>query len=65
LASPADIELKLELVAEETAEAVHHDHIERRRLRRGGVDHALEFRPPIIGRRDAGLDVIRHDLPAA
>jgi hypothetical protein len=44
---------------------VHQDHIERRRLRRGGVDHALEFVPSIVSGRYAGLEVIRHDLPAA
>src|SRR6266481_1240098 len=45
LGKPADVKLKLELVAEEAAEAVHHDHIERRRLGGRGVDHALELRP--------------------
>jgi hypothetical protein len=64
LGKPADVELKLELVTEEAAEAVHQDHIERRRLGGGCVDHALEFGSPIVGRRDAGLDVVADDLPA-
>ena len=65
LGEAADIELQLELVAEEAAEAVDDDHIERRRLGRGRVDHALELGPPVVGGRDAGLDVVGHDLPAA
>jgi hypothetical protein len=65
LGEPADVELKLELVAEEAAEAVHHDHVERRRLGGGGVDHALELGPPVVGGRHAGLDIVGDDLPAA
>ena len=45
---PADVELKLELIAEEAAEAVDQDHVEGRRPGRGCVDHALELGPPII-----------------
>jgi hypothetical protein len=29
------------------------------------VDHALELGPLIVGRRNAWLDVVRDDLPAA
>jgi hypothetical protein len=58
------VELELELVAEETAEAVHDDDIERPPLGRAGIDHALEFRPPVVGGRHAGLDVVGRDLPA-
>ncbi|KJC42670.1 hypothetical protein UP06_23190 [Bradyrhizobium sp. LTSP857] len=63
LGKPADIELKLELVAEEAAEAVDQDHLERRRFCRRGVDHTLEFRPPIVGRGCAGLDIVGDNLP--
>ena len=62
LGKPADIELKLELVAEEAAEAVHHDHVEHRRFCRGGVDHALELRPPVVGGGCAGFDIVSDNL---
>nr|WP_263596060.1 hypothetical protein [Brevundimonas aurantiaca] len=52
----ADVELQLEMVAEEAREAVDHDDIERRGLGRARFDHALELRPTIIGRRRARLD---------
>jgi hypothetical protein len=65
LGKPPDVEFKLELIAEEAAEAVHQDHVERRRLCRRCVDHALEFWPPIVRRRSAGLDVVGHDLLSA
>jgi hypothetical protein len=45
-------------VAEESAEAVHQDHVEHQRLGGGGVDHALEVRPPVVGGRRAGLDIV-------
>jgi hypothetical protein len=61
----ADVELELELVAEEAAKAVHQDHIERRRFGRRCVDHALEFRPSVIGGGQTGLDIVGDDLPAA
>jgi len=63
LGKPAHIELELELVAEEAAEAVDQDHVERRRLGCGRVDHALELRPPIVRGRHAGLDVVSDNLP--
>jgi len=62
---PPDVELELELVAKEAAEAVEHDHVARRRLGRRRVDHALEFGPPVVGRRRAGLDVVGDNLPPA
>jgi hypothetical protein len=65
LGEPADVELKLELVAEEAAEAMHNYDIKRWRPSRSGVDHALELRPPVVGRRHAGLDIVGHDLPTA
>ena len=63
LGKPANIKLKLELVTEEAAEAVDQDHIECRRLDRRRVDHALELRPPIVGRRRARLDIVGDNLP--
>jgi hypothetical protein len=41
------------------------DHVERWRLAGRRVDHPLEFRPPIIGRGQAGLDIVGDDLPSA
>ena len=64
LGEAPDVELKLELVAEEAAEAVDYDRIERRRLRGGRVDHALELGPPVVGGRDAGLHIVGDNLPA-
>jgi hypothetical protein len=65
LGKSTDVKRKLELVAEEATEAAEQDHIERRRLDRRRVDHTLEFRPPIVGGRDAGLYIVGDDLPAA
>ncbi len=65
LGEAADIELELELVTEEPAEAVHDDHVKRRWLGRRRIDHPLEFWPTVIGRGDAGLDVVGDNLPAA
>jgi hypothetical protein len=64
LGKSPDVEVELELVSKEAAEAVDDDDIEHRRLSGSDVDHALEFRPSVVGRRHAGLDVVRHDLPA-
>jgi hypothetical protein len=50
LGEAADVELELELAAEEAAEAVHDNDIERRRLGDGRVDHALS------GRRSSPAD---------
>src|SRR5207244_1330187 len=65
LGEAADIELELELVAEEAAETVDQDYFERRRLGGCRVNHALEFRPPVIGRGRTWLDIVGDDLPAA
>jgi hypothetical protein len=65
LGKPADVELELEFVTEEAAEAVNQDHVERRWLDCRRVDHALELRPPIVGRGCSRLDVVGDDLPAA
>jgi hypothetical protein len=45
----ADVELQLEMIAEEAREAVDHNHVERRRLARPGLDHPLELGPAIVG----------------
>ena len=60
----ADVELKLELVAEEAAERVDQNHVERRAAMQRGVHHALELGAPIVGRRLSGFDILGHDLPA-
>ncbi len=52
----ADVELQLEMVAEEPAERVNHNDVERRRLRRARLHHALEFGPTIVCRRCTRLD---------
>jgi hypothetical protein len=56
----ADVELQLEMVAEEAREAVDDDDIEGSGLRRARLDHALELRTAIVGggsaRFDEGLD---------
>jgi hypothetical protein len=38
------------------------NHVERLRLGRRCIDHALEFRAAVIGCGDAGLHVIGDDL---
>jgi len=65
LGEPPDVELKLELVAEEAAEAVHDDHFEHRWLGRGGVDHALELGPAVVRGGCAGFNVGLDKLVAA
>ncbi|MEZ5880856.1 MAG: hypothetical protein R3D35_09365 [Nitratireductor sp.] len=61
----ADIELKLEVIAEEPAERMDHDHIERRGLAGARLDHALELGAAVIGRRCAGFDESLDQLQAA
>lgn len=51
----ADIELQLEMVAEEAAEGMDHDNIEGRGLGRARLDHPLEFRAAVVGGRGAGF----------
>ncbi|TWG99364.1 hypothetical protein L598_001500000870 [Mesorhizobium sp. J18] len=52
----ANVELKLEVIAEEAAERVDDDHIEGRGLRRSRLDHALELGAAVVSRRRAGFD---------
>ena len=47
----ADVELKLEVVAEKSAERVDDDDLERRGLGRPGLDHLLELGAAVVGRR--------------
>ncbi len=61
----ADVELQLEVVAEEAREAVDDDDIERRGLARARLDHALEFGPAVIRGGCAGLDIGLDKLVAA
>ncbi|KTW16569.1 hypothetical protein NS258_03400 [Sphingomonas sanguinis] len=51
----ADVELQLEVIAEEAAERVDHDDIERRGLRRARLDHPLELGAAIVGGGRTGL----------
>ena len=50
-----DVELHLEVVAEEAREAVNHDNIERRGLAGPRLDHALELRPAVVRGGSASL----------
>nr|WP_034828156.1 hypothetical protein [Hyphomonas pacifica] len=50
-----DIELKLEMIAEEARETVNHDNIEGRGLRRSRLNHSLELGAAVVGGRRAGL----------
>ncbi|WP_306119110.1 MULTISPECIES: hypothetical protein [unclassified Roseitalea] len=61
----ADVELQLEMVAEEAAEGVDHHDIEGGGLCRAGLHHALEFRPPVIGRRGSWLDIRLDEVVSA
>nr|WP_241896655.1 hypothetical protein [Stenotrophomonas maltophilia] len=51
-----DVELQLEVIAEETREAVNHHQVERRGLAGAGLDHPLELGATVVGRRCSGLD---------
>ena len=51
----ADVGLQLKVVAEEAREAVNHDNIERRGLRRPRLDHALKLRPAVVRGGSASL----------
>ena len=51
-----DVELQLEVIAEEPAERMDHDNIEGRGLGRAGLDHPLELGAAVIGGRCAGFD---------
>ena len=61
----ADIELKLEVIAEEAAERMDHDDIEGRGLRRSRLDHALELGAAVVGGRCARFDEGLDQLQAA
>lgn len=63
LGEATDVELKLELVAEEADESVDQDHIERRRL---VVAASIMRWNPAFGHRwrTTGIDVVGDDLPA-
>ncbi|HVZ08601.1 MAG TPA: hypothetical protein VHC04_11875 [Rhodopila sp.] len=60
-----DVELQLEVVAEEAAEGVDDHHVEQRRLGRAGLHHSLELGAPVVGGRCAGLNVSLDELIAA
>ena len=61
----ADVELQLEVIAEEAREAVDDDDIERRGLARARFDHALEFGPAVVRGRCARLHIGLDELIAA
>jgi hypothetical protein len=65
LGEAADVKLELELVAEEAAKTVDQDHVERRRLGGRRIDHALEFRSPVICGGRTWLDIVGDNLPTA
>jgi hypothetical protein len=57
------IKLLLECLAEESAVAVHDDHVERVLPVAGPLNHLLEDGPPVIGGGSAGLDELcRHGM---
>jgi hypothetical protein len=65
LREPADVELQLEVIAEEPREAVDDDDIERRGPARARLNQALEFGSTVVRSRCAGLDVGLDQLIAA
>ena len=60
-----DVELQLEVIAEEAAERVDDHHVEGRGLAGARFDHALELGPAVIGRRRARLYIGLDKLIAA
>src|SRR3546814_10551394 len=60
----ADIELKLEMIAEEAGVAVDDHEVERRRFRRPGLDKPLELWTAVVRRRRAGLNIGVNELEA-
>ena len=52
----ADVELQLEMIAEEAAERVDDDDVEGRGLGRARLDHALELGTAVVGGRRAGFN---------
>lgn len=61
----ADVKLKLEMIAEETAERVNYYHVERRGFRRARLDHPLELRAAVFGGGYAWLHIGFDKLIAA
>src|SRR5690606_12777352 len=60
-----DVELHLEVVAEEPAERMDHDNVEGRGLRRARLDHALEFGALVVGGGCARFHISLNELIAA
>ncbi len=60
-----DVELELEVVAEEATERVDDHHVEGRGLRSARLDHPLELGTAVVGRRRSGLDIGFDQLIAA
>ena len=65
LRKPADVELQLEVIAEETREAVDDDDVERRWFAGSRLDHLLKLRPPVIGGRGPRFHIGLDQLVAA
>ncbi len=65
LRKPADVELQLEVIAEEPREAVNDDDVERRWLAGSRLDHLLKRRPPVIGGRGTRFHIGLDKLVAA
>src|SRR4051812_47593748 len=57
----APIALRLELIAEEAAEAVNDDQIVRSLASRGSLDHCLELGAIVVRRRSPGLSEYLHE----
>nr|WP_312204939.1 hypothetical protein [Brevundimonas sp.] len=60
-----DVELQLEVIAEEPAERMDHDNIERCGLAGACLDHPLELGAAVIGGRSAGFHIGFDKLVAA
>ena len=65
LRKPADVELQLEVIAEETREAVNDDDVERRWFAGSRFDHLLKLRPPVIRGRGTRFHIGLDKLIAA
>ncbi|MEJ0041835.1 MAG: hypothetical protein WDM81_06330 [Rhizomicrobium sp.] len=65
LRKPADVELQLEVIAEETREAVNDDDVERRWFTGSRFDHFLKLGPPVIGGRGTRFHIGLDKLVAA
>jgi len=61
----ADVELKLEMIAEKAAERVNNNHVERSRLGRPCFDHTLELKAAVVGGGCARLHIGFDELVAA